>query len=329
MPVADEMEFGIYLNQYGDDRTEFTFENMFEQTELMEQFGYDLAAVGQRHFYEDGFYEPMSCLAALAARTDLGIMSNILILPVYHPIHLAERMVALDHLTGGKTAFGISLGYRESELVNFGVPMHERVSRFMEGLAIVKRLLEGERFDYDGEHFEFEDAFVRPGPIQSPRPPIEGGGSAETAIKRAAFRCDGFTAAITEPEQLRADVETYYDALEEADKDPADGHVTIMVDGYVADSTDKAVDELTPYLIDLQTKYIRWGNPEFEGRPEWADIEDQLLFGTPEEVAERVARYEEIGVDRLIFRTQFPGMEQGPTLESIRRFGEEIIPQFS
>lgn len=323
------MEFGIYINQYGDDRTNFTFDDMFDQAALMEQLNYDLAAVGQRHFYEDGFYEPMSCLAALAARTDLGIMSNILILPVYHPIHLAERIVALDHLTGGKTAFGISLGYRESELVNFGVPMDERVSRFMEGLAIVKRLLEGERFDYDGKHFQFEDAFVQPGPVQKPRPPIEGGGSAETAIKRAAFRCDGFTAAITESEQLRADIETYYDALGEANKDPSDGHVTIMVDGYVADSTGEAIDALTPYLIDLQTKYIKWGNPEFEGRPDWVDIESQLLFGTPEEVAERVALYEEIGVDRLIFRTQFPGMTQESALGSIRRFGEEIVPRFS
>lgn len=323
------MEFGIYLNQYGDDRTEFAFDDMFEQADLMEQLDYDLAAVGQRHFYEDGFYEPMTCLAALAARTDLAIMSNVLILPVYHPIHLAERMVALDHLTGGKSAFGLSLGYRESELVNFGVPMDERVSRFMEGLAIVKRLLEGERFDYDGEHFRFEDAFVSPEPIQDPRPAIEGGGSADVAIKRAAFRCDGFTAAITQPEQLRTDVETYYDALEEADKGPEDGHVTIMVDGYVADSTEDAIDELTPYLIDLQTKYIKWGNPEFEGRPDWEDIEDQLLFGTAEEVAEKVALYEEIGVDRLIFRTQFPGMAQEPSLESIRRFGEEVVPQFS
>lgn len=323
------MEFGIYLNQYGDDRTDYTFGDMFEQAELMEQLGYDLAAVGQRHFYEDGFYEPMTCLAALAARTDLTIMSNILILPVYHPIHLAERMVALDHLTGGKTVFGTSLGYRESELVNFGVPMDERVSRFMEGIEIVKRLLEGERFDYDGEHFQFEDAFVRPGPIQNPRPPIEGGGSAEVAIKRAAFRCDGFTAAITEPEQLRVDIKTYYDALEEAGKSSSEGHVTIMIDGYVADSTKAAIDELTPYLIDLQTKYIKWGNPEFEGRPDWEDIEEQLLFGTPEEVTERVALYKEIGVDRLIFRTQFPGMEQAPALESVRWFGEKIIPQFS
>ena len=323
------MEFGIYLNQYGDERADFGFEDMFEQADLMEKLEYDLAAVGQRHFYEDGFYDPITSMAALAARTDsLAIMSNILILPVYHPIHLAERMVALDHLTDGRSAFGVSLGYRESELINFGVSMDERVGRFLEGLSILKRLLEGERFSHDGEHFAFEDAFVRPEPVQDPRPPIEGGGSADVAIKRAAHRCDGFTAAITDPDQLERDVDLYYDALEAAGKDESEGHVTIMVDGYVAESTEAAVDALTPYLIDLQTKYIKWGNPEFEGRPDWEDIEGGLLFGTPAEVTEKVERYRDTGVDRLIFRTQFPGMDQEAALASIEAFGEEVAPEF-
>lgn len=324
------MEFGIYLNQYGDERANHTFDDMFEQADLMERLGYDVAAVGQRHFYEEGFYEPFTCMSALGARTDsLEIMANILILPVFHPVHLAERMISLDHLTDGQTSFGVSLGYRESELVNFGVPMDDRVSRFMEGIHVLKRLLEGDRFDHDGEHFQFTDGFVRPEPIQEPRPPLLGGGSATAAIKRAAYRCDGFTAAVTDPEILEEDVELYYDALKEAGKDPQSGQVTIMVDGYVAETTEAAVDALDPYLIDLQTKYIKWGNPEFEGRPDWEDIEDQLLFGTPDEVASKIERYRDIGVDRLIFRTQFPGMSQERALESIERFGEEVLPRFS
>lgn len=321
------MEFGIYLNQYHDDRAEFGFDHIYEQLDLMEELGYDMAAAGQRHFYEDGFYDPWTSLTAMATHVeDLSIMSNILILPVFHPIHLAERMMGIDHLTGGDSRFGVSLGYRESELVNFGVPMEDRVGRFIEGLKVTKRLLEGERFDYDGEYYEFKDGFVRPEPIQSPRPLIYGGGSAETAIKRAAYRCDGFTAAITDPEVLGSDIDLYYEALEDAGKDPDDSRVTIMVDGYVDETTEAAVDALDPYLIDLQTKYIKWGNPEFEGRPEFQDIEPGLLFGTPAEVAEKIDRYRELGVDTLIFRTQFPGMDQESALDSIRRFGEEVIP---
>ncbi|WP_227380402.1 LLM class flavin-dependent oxidoreductase [Haladaptatus halobius] len=325
----ENMEFGIYLNQYGDDRADFEFDAAFEQAALMEDLEYNIAAVGERHFYEDGFYEPFTFLAALGGRTDaLTLMTNILILPVYHPIHLAERITALDHLTNGRTEWGVSLGYRESELVNFGVKMDNRVGRFLESISVTKRLLEGDRFDHNGNHFQFNDAFIRPEPVQNPCPRFWGGGNADIAIKRAAYRCDGFTAAVTEPEQLRKDIERYYDAVEEAGKDPNEAEVTIMVDGFVGETTDEAYSALEPYMLDLHEKYIKWGNPEFDRRPTWEDIEDQILVGTDAEVAEKVEVYRDIGVDNLIFRTQFPGMEQQPTLESIQRFGEDVMPEF-
>jgi alkanesulfonate monooxygenase SsuD/methylene tetrahydromethanopterin reductase-like flavin-dependent oxidoreductase (luciferase family) len=133
---------------------------------------------------------------------------------------------------------------------------------------------------------------------------------------------------VTEPDQLREDVGLYYDSVEEAGKDPDDAEVTIMVDGYVAETTDDAYDALEPYMLDLHEKYIKWGNPEFDRRPTWEDVEDQVMIGTPAEVAEKVEMYRDIGVDSLIFRTQFPGMDQQTALESVRRFGDEVVPEF-
>ncbi len=329
IPHIRRMEFGIYLNQYDDERHPFTYEDAFEQAALMEDLDYDTVAVGERHFYDEGFYEPLTFLSALGARTEqLDIMANILILPIYHPIHLAERITALDHLTGGRTRWGVSLGYRENELRNFGVEMADRVPRFLESIDILKRLLEGERFSYDGTYFQFDDAFVRPTPVQEPRPRIWGGGSSPVAIKRAAYRCDGFTAAVTVPETLVNDIERYNEAVAEAGKNPDETSVTIMVDGYVGETTDVARQALEPYMFDLHEKYIRWGNPEFQRRPTWDDVEAQVLVGTADDIAEKVAHYRDIGVDHLIFRTQFPGMNQAATLESIRRFGEDVMPQF-
>lgn len=325
------MEFGIYVNQYGDDRFEFGIDDMLEQVEFMEELGYDTAGVGERHFYEPGFYDPLSCMTAFAARTDsLRIFSNILILPAYHPIHLAERIVAMDHLTGGNTAFGVALGYRESELVNFGVPMDDRVSRFIETIEVTKRLLEGDRFDHDGDAFQFDDGFVRPEPVQDPRPPFWGGGSAgnEPAIKRAAHRCDGFTAPITTPDQMREDLDTYNDAVREAGKDPDDMTVSLMVDGFVGETTEEAYDALDPYILDLYEQYNEWGNPEMATRPSMDDIDDLLMVGTPAEAAEMVATYDDLGVDHLILRTQFGGMRQETALDGIRRFGEDVMPEF-
>jgi alkanesulfonate monooxygenase SsuD/methylene tetrahydromethanopterin reductase-like flavin-dependent oxidoreductase (luciferase family) len=323
------MEFGVYLNQYQSEGTDFTFDDMLDQAVEVEELGYDTVAIGERHLYEDGFLDLFSGLTALATTVeDIDVMANIVILPIYHPIHLAEHVVGIDNLTGGRTRWGVSLGYRESELVNFGVPMDERVSRFIEGIEVTKRLLEGERFDHDGRHYQFEDGFVRPEPVQDPRPKFWGGGSAEAAIKRAANRCDGFTAAVTVPEQLEQDVQLYRDSLAEFGKDPEEGDVTIMVDGYVGETAAAARDALDPGILDLTEKYIKWGNPEFDGRPDFEDIEDQTMIGTAEEVAEMVAEYRDIGVDHLVFRTQFPGMDDEVAMESVRRFADEVAPQF-
>lgn len=323
------MEFGVYLNQYGDTRYETTFDDLFEQANVMESLGYDTAVVGERHFYDSGFYDPFTCLSALGARTEsLGLMANILILPVYHPIHLAEQIANIDVLNGGDTRWGISLGYRESELYNFGVNMDDRVGRFMESIHLLKRLLEGERFDHDGDHFSFEDGFIRPEPKQDPRPRLYGGGNAEIAIKRAAYRCDGFTAAVTVPEELESDIELYKESVKEAGKNLDDASVTIMVDGYVAETEEAAYDALDPYMLDLHEQYIKWGNPEFQERPTFEDVEDQCIIGTPSQVAETVKQFRDIGVDHLIFRTQFGGMSQESTLNSIQLFGEEVVPEF-
>lgn len=327
--ITYHMEFGVYLNQYGDSRNDLSFDNVFEQADEAEELGYDTLAVGERHFYEDGFYDPFTCLSALGVRTDsIGLMANILILPVYHPIHLAEQISNIDHLTGGNSRWGLSLGYRQSELVNFGINMDDRVGRFLESITVLKRLLEGDRFDHDGDHFQFEDGFVRPEPVQDPRPRLYGGGNAEVAIKRAAYRCDGFTAAVTAPEELEADIELYKESIVEASKDPEEGDVIIMVDGYVAETEGEAYEALDPYMLDLHEQYIKWGNPEFDGRPTFDDVDDQCVIGTPSQVAEKVEQFRDIGVDHFIFRTQFPGMSQAATLKSVRLFRDEVMSEF-
>ena len=320
------MEFGVYLNQYGDPRHDTTYDELATQASLLEELGYDTAAVGERHFYDDGFLDPLTLVTSLATETDsIDLMTNVLLLPIYHPVHLAERIANVDILSNGRTRWGVSLGYRESELTNFGVAMEERVPRFMESIHLLKRLLAGERVDHDGDHFHLDDAFVEPQPVQDPRPRFWGGGRAPVAIKRAAFRCDGFSAAGTVPAELERDVGIYYDALEERGKDPDDGTVTIMVDGYVAETEDAAYDAVDPYLLDVYEMYARWGNPGYE-RPTWDDIEEQILVGSVEQVAAKLETYRDIGVDHVIFRTQFPGMDQETALDSIRTFGADVLP---
>ncbi|MFB6217658.1 MAG: LLM class flavin-dependent oxidoreductase, partial [Halobacteriaceae archaeon] len=316
----------IYANQYLDERTEFGFPELFATAEAAEAAGVDAVAVGERHFYEPGFLDPWSCLTALAARTDLAVASNILILPAHHPVHVAERIAAVDALAGGDSAWGLGVGYRPSELQNFGASMDDRGRRFAETIEVLKRLLAGERFDHDGPAYSFEDGFISPTPVADPRPPLLVGGSGTVAYKRAAHRGDGFTAVADTPERVAEEIEGYRDALEEAGKDRDDGEVALMLNGFVADSEAAAREALSPYMFDLLELYATWGNPHAE-RPAWEDVEDELLAGPPAAVAERVAAYRDAGVDRLFFRTQFPGMDTDTAVESIQLFGDDVVGQ--
>jgi alkanesulfonate monooxygenase SsuD/methylene tetrahydromethanopterin reductase-like flavin-dependent oxidoreductase (luciferase family) len=99
-----------------------------------------------------------------------------------------------------------------------------------------------------------------------------------------------------------------------------------MLNGFVAESTEAAREALEPSLFDLLEKYASWGNPHAE-RPSWEDVEDEVVAGTPAEVAERLQAYADVGVDHLFFRLQFPGMSQETAMEGLELFGDEVLPQ--
>jgi alkanesulfonate monooxygenase SsuD/methylene tetrahydromethanopterin reductase-like flavin-dependent oxidoreductase (luciferase family) len=322
------MQIGLYANQYGGPRSSFGYNDLLEQAALAEELGFDSIAVGERHFYRDGFADLWTALAALGARTnELTVASNVLILPLYHPIHVAERMANLDRLTDGRTMFGLAVGYRERELESFGVPMDKRGSWFAETVEVLKRLLRGDRFDHAGDAYSFEDGFIAPTPVQEPHPPLLGGGGGSVALKRAAYRCDGFTASSDPPGQLTETLEQYRTTVDEAGGDPTEATVAVMLNGYVAESTETARDALDPSLFDLLDKYAEWGNPHAE-RPSWEDVADEIVAGPPAQVTERLAAYEELGVDHVFFRLQFPGMNQETALAGIEQLGTEVLPEF-
>ena len=222
--------------------------------------------------------------------------------------------------------WGMAVGYREQELVNFDVEMAERGHRFAESVELIKDLLAGERVDIDGKYHSFEDAFVSPTPVQDPRPPLLGGGGGPISIKRAAHRCDGFTASSDPPAVLEETISQYHKEVAEAGGDPDEATVALMLNGFVAQTTEAARAALEPSLFDLLEKYASWGNPHAE-RPTWADVDNEVVVGTPAEVAERLHAYADIDVDHLFFRLQFPGMSNKTAMEGLELFGDEVLPR--
>ncbi|WP_436925636.1 LLM class flavin-dependent oxidoreductase [Halosimplex amylolyticum] len=323
------MNFGVFLNQYYTPEGEFDRSDLFEQAALLERLGFDGVALGERHVHEEGFVEPMTTLAALAARTESLDLATMATLPMlYNPLSLAEQVASIDDLADGRMRFGAAIGYREREIEPFGISMDERSKAFIESLHVLKRLWTEDSVTHDGDHWSFDDVFVSPRPVDGI--PVWIGGHADVAIKRAAYRGTGWIAsASSTTDDLEAQIGVYEDSLEEFDEDRDDHDVILMRDCFVADSVDDAREAIEPYLLQLYEWYARWGQTymdEHEVEVDYDELAEKFVLGSPADCVEQLREYEELGVDQIYLRFQFPGQPQDVTLETMERFGEEVLP---
>ncbi len=155
--------------------------------------------------------------AALTTRIRLGV--SVMVLPTYHPVHVAHVVATLDNLSGGRATLGVGLG-RVQEYDLFQVPSERRVRRFLESIELIRLLWTHEQATFDGEIYTAQaaDLGVRPA---SP-PPIWLGSFHPDALRRAARVGDGWmgaggsgTAAFAEAVPLLRD------ALQAEGRDPA------------------------------------------------------------------------------------------------------------
>jgi alkanesulfonate monooxygenase SsuD/methylene tetrahydromethanopterin reductase-like flavin-dependent oxidoreductase (luciferase family) len=185
-----------------------------EQVRAASAAGLDSVWVLQHYLGNMPTLQPLPLLSALAA--DAGPMSlgtNMFILPLRHPVDVAEEFATLDHLAGGRVIAGFGMGYRENEFASFGIPMDERASRFEESIAIVRGLWSGAPMSFGGRHFTIEDQRLSLPPVQPGGPQIWiGAGPHKAGARRAARLGDAWIIPPHEtPERLRALLGVYRD----------------------------------------------------------------------------------------------------------------------
>ena len=142
------MKFGLGLSVQhppGDSQAR-RFEEHLEQVRLAESVGFDSVWASQ-HYLSAPFtyFQPLPVLgrvSAEAGRMTLG--TGVLLLPLHHPLEIAEQIATLDVICGGRFIFGVGLGYRDAENEAVGQDPQERVGRLVEGLEVIERLWSGE-----------------------------------------------------------------------------------------------------------------------------------------------------------------------------------------
>lgn len=209
-----------------------------------------------------GPLETMTFAAACTSRLRLGCA--VLVTPRYHPLHLAKSITSLDQFSRGRIEIGVGLGGKAG-LENFGIAPDRLVTRFTEGIELMKACWTRPAIDLDGQIFQVRDALMEPKPFQKPHPPLWIGGHSPAAIRRAVRHGDGFigaggatTAAFTEQVGLlRAE-------LAEAGRDASSYPVAKRVYISVDEDADRARERLFPTVQSLygRTDTTVTGTPE-------------------------------------------------------------------
>ena len=151
------MEFGMF-HQFPalPGRTERdAFAEAFEQIDAAERWGLDTMWLAELHFdpQRSVLSAPLSIAAAVGARTErIKIGIAVQVLPLCHPLRLAEETATVDQISNGRLLFGVGRSGNPRSYVAYGVPYSESRERFLETLDIVKKAWTQERFSYEGKY---------------------------------------------------------------------------------------------------------------------------------------------------------------------------------
>jgi probable F420-dependent oxidoreductase len=329
------MKFGFIPTEggrfYGEALTE---------VERAEALGLDSVWMEEHHGVRDHYWpSPLVVLAGFATRTSrLRLGTDVLVLPFYDPVRVAEDGALLDVMSGGRFVFGCAIGYKPDEFALYRTALEGRGGRFVEALGVIRALWTQDLVTLPGPHYPLRDARIEPRPVQRPHPPIWIGGWGEVSLRRAARLADawvpGPTASLAKLLDARARYRTELAAAGRAE--PAEWPLTR--DTVVADSDAEAWALAERHLlVNYRDEYGggRWKHPLI-GAEDATPVDrldalgrDRFIIGGPERARDQVRRFVDVfGTNHLIFRLYFPGMPHRHILRELEILGREVIPAF-
>jgi probable F420-dependent oxidoreductase len=314
---------------------------LLDEAVQAERFGFDAVFVPERHARtECMFPSPLPLMAAIAARTTrVKIGTDIMMPPLYNPVHLAQSAALIDVLSRGRLILGVGVGYHPRYFAHFGVPIKQREGRFEETLEVLQKAWTTVGpFAHHGKYFNFDAIHVTPKPFQRPRPPVWIGAFGPKSIARAGRLADGWTMApfLDSTEAIKTNVAIYRQAAAKAGKKP---YISLFRDGWLANSREEAEQTFGKLWLEEWKFYTKWGMLEEGGDPtsESYFSMDKLrnygypIMGNAADWLEALDRWDRLvgGLDSFVLRVRVPmGPSKEKVMECIQRLGEEVLPQF-
>jgi len=334
-----------------------------EQIPYAEQQGFESVWFSEHHFRPVWSHNsaPDLTLAAVSQRTSkirLGV--GVVLAPIHHPLHVAQRMATLDILSRGRVDVGIGRTGYPYQLTPYGTDLKDTRGMWQEFAEVLPRIWTEDEISYDGAYYKIPRREVLPKPVQRPHPPLWSAcGSDETARLTGSLGMGGLFGSEGGPRRVAELMALYRESLPDGDGAALRPRAALMTAGYCHEDSKVVAErgtELVDWYIEQQRERARlvWRDydastvpPDYQGyyardqrlaagphpgEPSAAEVREEgtkFCVGTPEECIRFLELYEALGIDEVFLLCAVGPARHEEVLNTIRLFGEQVIPHFA
>lgn len=337
------MELGIYsfAERLADPFSGTTLspqervKEVLEEIELADQVGLDLYGLGEHHRADFVASSPALVLAAAAARTQrIRLSSAVTVISSSDPVRVYEDFATLDLVSGGRAEIMVGRGSFVESFPLFGYDLADYDELFDEKLALLLAVNRDERVTWSGRHRPaLEDQPVHPRAVQAELPVWVGvGGTPASALRAGRL---GLPIALGiiggDVRRFAPLAELYRDEFIGAGHPRSRMRVSVNAHGFVADTSQRALDLVAPYTARAMQHFLRLPAASVPGvehyRAEQEQTSGALVAGSPEQVAEKILFQRDVlGIDRVLLQFSVGTVPHREVMRSIELFGTEVAP---
>jgi alkanesulfonate monooxygenase SsuD/methylene tetrahydromethanopterin reductase-like flavin-dependent oxidoreductase (luciferase family) len=347
------VKFDIFyqLPQADSQNTPNRYRELIAEAAAADKLGFDTIWLAEVHFapHFSVMPAPMMLLAAIAERTArlrLGLAVNLM--PLHHPMRLAEETAMLDVLSGGRVEFGAGRGAFPLNYRGYGVPMAESRGLFEEGLEMVRAAWTQDRVTFRGRHYSAENIQVIPKPLQRPHPPIRlAANSPDTFVYAGTHAYPIFAGGPVNPFPILSErLAIYEDALAKSGKKRPEDWFAGLLMTFPGRDRASVRAKFEPSLRNYFNSVSEIIEPEAlvpNVQAEFEKVRNRLrtiqyeqvdetmgALGEPEYIADKMARLKErFGFTRLVCWFETGGIAgHENVIDAMRMFAERVMPKF-
>ena len=349
------MDFGINadftMGRAGSHQS--AFQEAMEEIDLAEELGLDTVWLGEAHFApaRSVLAAPIVVASSIATRTKrLRVGMAVQVLPLIHPLRLAEEAATVDQLSEGRFEFGVGRSGNVRAYDIMGIDYSESKDRFQEALDIILKAWSGETFSYEGKYNRITNATLSPLPYQQPHSKVRIAASSEDSFGRIGRL--GYPIFLglraMDVEDLKTNLQEYREEWKAAGYPGEGGDINVRFPMYIAPSDSDAIEEpkesieaffkrqreLFEYSYGRQgtedtgrrsARYDRLANATYEDL-----LETRVVFGSPERVIDRLTQFQEmLGITGITAELNPGGfLPKEAVQRSLKLLTEEVMPAF-